>query len=116
MEKPLMNLRPQSEFEKLVWERAANKNLCEALKEAKYELGVMQSEMAELVAKHEAEIKKLKAEMQKTQVGQLVIANSNKKQLIADLEEKLRELKQKYNLLEAELIRVKNPELFKKEN
>ena len=45
---PLMNLKPQSDFELLLWDRNKNKELTALLRQCYENLGVLQSDLAEL--------------------------------------------------------------------
>lgn len=98
MEEPLMNLRPQSEAEKLLWERQKNMELAEELRIVKFNLGVLQTELEEL-----------KHEMKKEEVGALILKNKKLKQTLKDKEEQCKEQKKEIEQLFDRIVKLQTP-------
>lgn len=98
MEEPLMNLRPQSEAEKLLWERQKNVELTEELRIVKFNLGVLQTELEEL-----------KHEMKKEEVGALILKNKKLKQTLKDKEEQCKEQKKEIEQLFDRIVKLQTP-------
>jgi hypothetical protein len=98
MEEPLMNLRPQSEAEKLLWERQKNMELTEELRIVKFNLGVLQTELEEL-----------KHEMKKEEVGALILKNKKLKQTLKDKEEQCKEQKKEIEQLFDRIVKLQTP-------
>ena len=89
MEEPLMHKIPQTEFEKLIWERHMNKLLLEQISRLKQEHGVLQSEIDEA----KDEVNKLLKTMSSHNLGQLTLVNRKLKNLNAEKDLKIRDLK-----------------------
>ena len=96
----LMNLRPQNDFEKLIWERHMNKILSEGKKEADRKVGMLQSELDELKYQKEVELTELKRQFKKSEKKHLIIENealrkknANNKEIINKHIIKIHELK-----------------------
>lgn len=98
MEEPLMNLRPHSEAEKLLWERHKNMELTEELRIVKFNLGVLQTELEEL-----------KHEMKKEEVGALILKNKKLKQTLKDKEEQCKEQKKEIEQLFDRIVKLQTP-------
>lgn len=98
MEEPLMNLRPQSDAEKLLWERHKNTELTEELRIVKFNLGVLQTELEEL-----------KHEMKKEEVGALILKNKKLKQTLKDKEEQCKEQKKEIEQLFDRIVKLQTP-------
>ena len=98
MEEPLMNLRPQSEAEKLLWERQKNVELTEELRIVKFNLGVLQTELEEL-----------KHEMKTEEVGALILKNKKLKQTLKDKEEQCKEQKKEIEQLFDRIVKLQTP-------
>jgi regulator of replication initiation timing len=98
MEEPLMNLRPQSEAEKLLWERQKNMELTEELRIVKFNLGVLQTELEEL-----------KHEMKTEEVGALILKNKKLKQTLKDKEEQCKEQKKEIEQLFDRIVKLQTP-------
>jgi regulator of replication initiation timing len=98
MEEPLMNLRPQTEAEKLLWERQKNVELTEELRIVKFNLGVLQTELEEL-----------KHEMKTEEVGALILKNKKLKQTLKDKEEQCKEQKKEIEQLFDRIVKLQTP-------
>lgn len=98
MEEPLMNLRPQTEAEKLLWERQKNMELTEELRIVKFNLGVLQTELEEL-----------KHEMKTEEVGALILKNKKLKQTLKDKEEQCKEQKKEIEQLFDRIVKLQTP-------
>lgn len=98
MEEPLMNLRPQTEAEKLLWERQKNVELTEELRIVKFNLGVLQTELEEL-----------KYEMKTEEVGALILKNKKLKQTLKDKEEQCKEQKKEIEQLFDRIVKLQTP-------
>jgi phosphate uptake regulator len=98
MEEPLMNLRPLSESEKLLWERQRSASLIEELKTVKFNLGVLQMELEEL-----------KHEMKTQEIGALIIKNKKLMQTLKDKEEQGKEQKKEIEQLFDRIIKLQTP-------
>lgn len=98
MEEPLMNLRPQNDAEKLLWERQKNTELTEELRIVKFNLGVLQTELEEL-----------KHEMKQEEVGALILKNKKLKQTLKDKEEQCKEHKREIEQLFDRIVKLQTP-------
>lgn len=98
MEEPLMNLRPQSEAEKLLWERQKNMELTEELRIVKFNLGVLQTELEEL-----------KHEMKTEEVGALILKNKKLKQTLIDKENKIKDQNKEIEQLFDRIVKLQTP-------
>jgi len=98
MEEPLMNLRPQNDAEKLLWERQKNVELTEELRIVKFNLGVLQTELEEL-----------KHEMKTEEVGALILKNKKLKQTLKDKEEQCKEQKKEIEQLFDRIVKLQTP-------
>jgi regulator of replication initiation timing len=98
MEEPLMNLRPQNDAEKLLWERQKNVELTEELRIIKFNLGVLQTELEEL-----------KHEMKTEEVGALILKNKKLKQTLKDKEEQCKEQKKEIEQLFDRIVKLQTP-------
>lgn len=98
MEEPLMNLRPQNDAEKLLWERQKNTELVEELKTIKFNFGVIEMELEEL-----------KHEMKNTEIGALILKNKKIKQTLKDKEEQCKEQKKEIEQLFDRIIKLQTP-------
>jgi hypothetical protein len=81
-QEPLMNLKPQTCQEKLVWERHKSSELEKENKSLKLNLGILKSEIDEL-----------NHHMTTDEKGTLILKNRNQKGTIKDLENKIKDLK-----------------------
>ena len=98
MEEPLMNLRPHSEAEKLLWERQKNVELTEELRIVKFNLGVLQTELEEL-----------KHEMKTEEVGALILKNKKLKQTLIDKENKIKDQNKEIEQLFDRIVKLQTP-------
>lgn len=98
MEEPLMNLRPKTDAEKLLWEREKNKQLEKELKEAKLELGIVQSELEEL-----------KHTMKQSEVGALILKNKKLRATLHDKENAIRDQKREIETLFDRIVKLQTP-------
>lgn len=98
----LINLRPQTTHEKLIWERSHNKELKKQVSELKIQLGELQSDYDELIYR-----------MKKEEIGSLILKNRKQKDKVKELNDKLKKMKvseqelicklAKYNLLSGDI-------------
>ena len=98
MEEPLMNLRPQSDTEKLLWERQKSTELTEELKIVKTDLGALQMELEEL-----------KHEMKTQELGALILKNKKLKQTLKDRENKIKDQNQEIEQLFDRIVKLQTP-------
>jgi len=109
MDDILMHKTPQTDFEKLIWERHMNKELVEELKAQRLANGILQSEIDEV----NHEMKELKQAMLKNQVGIVVLKNKRLQALGDSKDAKIRSLNKRNQELMQNLIKFQNPVLFK---
>jgi hypothetical protein len=98
MEEPLMNLRPQSDTEKLLWERQKSTELTEELKIVKTDLGALQMELEEL-----------KHEMKTQELGALILKNKKLKQTLKDKENKIKDQNKEIEQLFDRIVKLQTP-------
>jgi chromosome segregation ATPase len=98
MEEPLMNLRPQSDTEKLLWERQKSTELTEELKIVKTDLGALQMELEEL-----------KHEMKTQQLGALILKIKKLKQTLKDRENKIKDQNKEIEQLFDRIVKLQTP-------
>lgn len=98
MEEPLMNLIPQSDTEKLLWERQKSTELTEELKIVKTNLGALQMELEEL-----------KHEMKTQEIGTLILKNKKLKQTLKDRENKIKDQNKEIEQLFDRIVKLQTP-------
>jgi phosphate uptake regulator len=98
MEEPLMNLRPQNDTEKLLWERQKSTELSEELKIVKTDLGALQMELEEL-----------KHEMKTQELGALILKNKKLKQTLKDRENKIKDQNTEIEQLFDRIVKLQTP-------
>ena len=98
MEEPLTNLRPQSDTEKLLWERQKSTELTEELKIVKTDLGALQMELEEL-----------KHEMKTQELGALILKNKKLKQTLKDKENKIKDQNKEIEQLFDRIVKLQTP-------
>ena len=98
MEEPLMNLRPQNDTEKLLWERQKSTELSEELKIVKTDLGALQMELEEL-----------KHEMKTQELGALILKNKKLKQTLKDKENKIKDQNKEIEQLFDRIVKLQTP-------
>lgn len=97
-EEPLMNLRPKTPEEKVLWLEFEKKNLEEENRKLNMEIGMLQSEIDEL-----------KDQMKQEEKGALIIKNKTYKQQIRDLENRLKDLKKENAQYLDRIIKLQTP-------
>lgn len=97
-EEPLMNLRPKTPEEKVLWLEFEKKNLEEENRKLNMEIGMLQSEIDEL-----------KDQMKQEEKGALIIKNKTYKQQIRDLENRLKDLKRENAQYLDRIIKLQTP-------
>lgn len=97
-EEPLMNLRPKTPEEKVLWLEFEKKNLEEENRKLNIEIGMLQSEIDEL-----------KDQMKQEEKGALIIKNKTYKQQIRDLENRLKDLKRENAQYLDRIIKLQTP-------
>lgn len=93
-----MNLRPQSDTEKLLWERQKSTELTEELKIVKTDLGALQMELEEL-----------KHEMKTQELGALILKNKKLKQTLKDRENKIKDQNKEIEQLFDRIVKLQTP-------
>lgn len=93
-----MNLRPQNDTEKLLWERQKSTELTEELKIVKTDLGALQMELEEL-----------KHEMKTQQLGALILKIKKLKQTLKDRENKIKDQNKEIEQLFDRIVKLQTP-------
>ena len=97
-DEPLMNLRPKTPEEKVLWLEFEKKNLEEENRKLNIEIGMLQSEIDEL------------RDLMKTEEkGSLIIKNKKYKQQIKDLENRVKDLKKANEQYLDRIIKLQTP-------
>lgn len=97
-DEPLMNLRPKTPEEKVLWLELEKKNLEEENRKLNIEIGMLQSEIDEL------------RDLMKTEEkGSLIIKNKKYKQQIKDLENRVKDLKKANEQYLDRIIKLQTP-------
>lgn len=112
MDEPLVHIRPQSEFEKLLWERQMNKELLKRIATLEQEKGVLRSEADEA----RAEVDEYVKDMRTHNLGQLTLRNKKLKDLNNKKDAKVRELKRSNDDLMGGFIRLQQEKRQKPES
>lgn len=97
MQETLMPLRPKTDKDLLVWEKAKSKDLEEKLEASQIKNGELQSELDEL-----------KHRMKKEQVGALILKNNRLAKKGNEKDQKIRSLKKTNADLLASLVRLQS--------
>jgi hypothetical protein len=97
-EEPLMNFRPKTLEEKIVWLEYEKKKLVESNSLLNIELGIMQSEIDEL-----------KDLMKNEEKGALILKNKRLATQIKDMENRIKELKKENELFLQKIIKLQTP-------
>jgi predicted RNase H-like nuclease (RuvC/YqgF family) len=97
-DEPLMNLRPKTPEEKILWLEFEKKSLEEENRKLNMEIGMLQSEIDEL-----------KHQMKQEEKGALIIKNKTYKQQIRDLENRLKDLKKENSQYLERIIKLQTP-------
>lgn len=97
-EEPLMNLRPKTPEEKILWLEYEKTQLEETNRKLNMEIGMLQSEIDEL-----------KDLMKSEEKGALIIKNKNYKQQIKDLENRVKDLKRENEKYLERIIKLQTP-------
>jgi hypothetical protein len=95
---PLMNLRPKTAEEKVLWLELEKKTLEETNYKLNIEIGILQSEVDELNHLMKTEEK-----------GSLIIKNKTYKKQIKDLENKIKDLKRENERYLDRIIKLQTP-------
>jgi len=97
-DEPLMNLRPKTPEEKVLWLEFEKKNLEEENRKLNIEIGMLQSEIDEL------------RDLMKTEEkGSLIIKNKLYKEQIKDLENRVKDLKKANEQYLDRIIKLQTP-------
>lgn len=96
-DEPLMSARPKTCHEKLLWERLRTEELTKEVKSLRHEVGVLTSELDEL-----------RYLMKTEEVGALILKNKTNIEKNINLEAKNKRLKEEYDRMFSELIKLKN--------
>jgi hypothetical protein len=95
---PLMNLRPKTPEEKLLWMELENKKLIAETKQLKVEIGILKSEAEEI-----------KHLMKQEEKGALILKNKKLQIQIQDKENRIRDLKKENELFLQKIIKLQTP-------
>lgn len=98
MEEPLMNLRPKTPEEKVLWLEFEKKQLEESNRNLNMEIGMLQSELDEL-----------KDLMKTEEKGALILKNKKLKAEILDKENRIKDLKKENELFLQKVIKLQTP-------
>lgn len=98
MEEPLMNLRPKSPEEMVLWLEFEIKELTTENQKLNMEVGILQSEIDEL-----------KDLMKTEEKGALILRNKNLKSLLNQKKEKIRALEKDNNMFLQKIIKLQTP-------
>ena len=95
---PLMNLRPKTPEEKLLWVELENKKLIAETKQLKVEIGILKSEAQEI-----------KHLMKQEEKGALILKNKKLQIQIQDKENRIKDLKKENELFLQKIIKLQTP-------
>jgi regulator of replication initiation timing len=98
MDEPLMNLRPKTPEEKVLWLEFEKKKLEESNRNLNMEIGVLQSEIDEL-----------KHLMKNEEKGALILKNRKLKEELKSKEVRIKELKKENELFLQKVIKLQAP-------
>ena len=98
MDEPLMNLRPKTPEEKVLWLEFEKKQLEESNRKLNMELGMLQSEIDEL-----------KDLMKTEEKGALILKNKKLKAELLDKENRIKDLKRENALFLERVIKLQTP-------
>ena len=98
MDEPLMNLRPKTPEEKVLWLEFEKKQLEESNRKLNMEIGMLQSEIDEL-----------KDLMKIEENGALILKNKKLKAELLDKENRIRDLKKENALFLERVIKLQTP-------
>jgi hypothetical protein len=98
MEEPLMNLRPKTPEEKVLWLEFEKKQLEESNRNLNIEIGMLQSEIDEL-----------KDLMKTEEKGALILKNKRLKAELVDKENRIKDLKKENELFLQKVIKLQTP-------
>jgi hypothetical protein len=95
---PLMNLRPKTPEEKLLWMELENKKLIAETKQLKVEIGILKSEAQEI-----------KHLMKQEEKGALILKNKKLQIQIQDKDNRIKDLKRENELFLQKIIKLQTP-------
>jgi len=98
MDEPLMNLRPKTPEESVLWLEFEKKQLEESNRNLNMEIGMLQSELDEL-----------KHLMKTEEKSALILKNKKLKEEIKDKENRIRDLKRENELFLQKIIKLQTP-------
>jgi hypothetical protein len=98
MEEPLMNLRPKTPEEMVVWLKFEKEELQKTVTKLNIEMGMLQSEIDEL-----------KDLMKIEEKGALILKNKRLKDELRDKENRIRDLKRENELFLQKIIKLQTP-------
>ena len=97
-QEPLMNLRPKTPEEKVLWLEFEKKQLEESNSKLNMEIGMLQSEIDEM-----------KHLMKTEEKGALILKNKKLKEELRDKENRIRDLKRENELFLQKVIKLQTP-------
>lgn len=98
MDEPLMNLRPKTPEEKVLWLEFEKKQLEESNSKLNIEIGILQSEIDEL-----------KHLMKTEEKSALILKNRQLKETLKDKENRIKDLKRENELYLQKVIKLQTP-------
>jgi hypothetical protein len=97
-EEPLMNLRPKTPEERVLWLEFEKKELVQQNQKLNMEIGILQSEIDEM-----------KHLMKTEEKGALIIRNRNLKELLIQKKERIKALEKENELFLQKIIKLQTP-------
>ena len=113
MDETLMHKTPQTDFEKLIWEKHINKLLAKDNRAMLVDIDKIKEDNEKVVSGYKQELAELKERMKKDQVGIVVLKNKRLKDSLDTVMSKMKKLRLTNDTLIGQLARLNNPDLFK---
>ena len=97
-EEPLMNLRPKTPEERMLWLEFEKKELIQENQKLNMEIGILQSEIDEM-----------KHLMKTEEKGALIVRNKNLKEVLVQKKERIKALEKENELFLQKIIKLQTP-------
>jgi regulator of replication initiation timing len=97
-DEPLMNLRPKTIEERLLWASLDNEKLTQKVKDLNFKIGILNSEIDEI-----------KHLMKQEEKGALILKNKKLTEQIKDKENRIKDLKRDNELFLQKIIKLQAP-------
>lgn len=97
-EEPLMNLRPKTPEERMLWLEFEKKELIQENQKLNIEIGILQSEIDEM-----------KHLMKTEEKGALIVRNKNLREALVQKKEKIKALEKENDLFLQKIIKLQTP-------